>query len=550
MRYSQFFIKTGRHLPADEETPGAKLLVKAGFISKLASGLYNYLPLGLKVLKKIKKVIGQELEKAGVVEILAPIVQPAELWKNSKRYFEIDDELWKIKNNRDEEYVLAMTAEEAFSEIVKNRIQSYKDLPLILNQFQTKIRNELRPRGGLIRAREFLMQDAYSFDADEKGLSKNYHKIFKAYERIFKRLGLDVLSVEADVGAMGGSESAEFMIKNEDGEDKIVMCSKCGYAANIDRAESYLPFEQNRAKKQEKEKVKTTGMTSVEEVAAFLKIQEKDVLKTMIYKTKQSKKLVMVLIRGDLEINEKKLVAALGKEVTAASEKDLEKADLVAGYVSPINLADDEIKVVADTSVKFMSNFVAGANARDYHYKNANLSDFEVDEWSDLVQVKEGDKCKKCGSPLKIERAIELGHLFKLGTKYSEALDVKFTGLDGKEKPVLMGSYGIGLGWPMSVAPFQAYLINISDNEKSKEIIEKVYQDLVDAGIEVLYDDRDISAGVKFGDCDLLGIPLRIVVSQKTLAKNSVEIKMRDSKKTELVETENLRQELEKIINI
>ncbi len=574
MRFSKFFTKTRRQIPSDEETPGAKLLVKAGFVSKLASGLYNYLPLGLMVLKKIKKTIGIELGKASACEILTPVLHPAKFWQDSGRFDEVGPELWKIKNASGDDFVLAMTAEEVVSEIAKNNIQSYKDLPVIFNQFQTKIRNEVRPRGGLLRVKEFIMQDAYSFDKDEKGMDASHDKIYKAYEKIFKIFDLKTIPVEADVGAMGGSDSYEFMVKNSAGEDKIVLCEKCGYAANLEKAECFIAIEPDRVKKEDKEKVKTPRMLTVEEVAEYLKSPEENVLKTMVYQIKgkggkngkSGKKFVIAVIRGDLSLNQKKLENALGGvELEKASEKAMEAVDMVPGFVSPIDLDAEDIKVVADNSVKFMTNFIAGANERDYHFTNVNVDDFEPNIWADLIQVSSGSRCEKCGEKLKIEKAIEVGHTFKLGTKYSKSLGVKFTDTDGKEKPVFMGCYGIGLGralaaiaeehfdengliWPASVAPFKVYLINISDLPKADKIAEKVYKELMDVGFEVLYDDRDLSAGVKFGDCDLIGVPVRLVVSQKTMIKNSVEIKIRDSKKTSLVKISDLQKELKKLM--
>ena len=415
MRFSQIFIKTQRQFPSSEETPGAKLLVKAGFITKLAAGLYSFLPLGLMVLKKIKKTIGTELSKAGVVEILTPILHPAKLWKKSGRFEEIGEELWRIKNQKDEDFVLAMTAEEVFSEIVRSHIQSYKDLPVILNQFQTKIRNEVRPRGGLLRAREFLMQDAYSFDQDEKGLDASHDKIAAAYGRIFDQVGLKTVKVEASSGAMGGSDSFEFMVKNPAGEDNMVICQKCGYAANLEKADCFVAAGAVRnGKVKKKAKVKTPRMATVEEVAEYLKVKEDHILKTIVFKVKggsaknlgASGKFILASIRGDLSINQKKLETVVGGQVEIASEKELEAADLIPGFVSPVGADHDEVKVVADSSIKLMSNFIAGANERDYHLENVNLSDFEVDVWADLIQVQPGDRCKKCGGNLAVEKRL------------------------------------------------------------------------------------------------------------------------------------------------
>jgi prolyl-tRNA synthetase len=564
MKFSEFFTKTKKQMPVAEETPGAKLLVQAGFVSKLSAGLYNYLPLGLMTLKKIKKIIGEELSKAGVIEILTPIIQPASYWKESGRFYSIGDELWKIKNQKDEDFILQLSSEEIFVDIARSNIQSYKDLPIILNQFQTKIRNELRPRAGLLRVREFLMQDAYSFDKDKNGLSESYDKMLKVYANIFKRLELKAIPVDADTGKMGGTESNEFILVNESGEDNVAICEKCDYAANVEKAECLITPERPE-KKLEKEKVKTPHMISVDEVSEYLKTDNQHVLKSVLFKIIGTEKLVMAIIRGDFDINQKKLENAIGgKEVKMLPEKEMESLDLIPGFISPINLESIDIKILADTSVKYMCNFIAGGNERDMHFKDANLEDMKIDEWVDLVKVGEGARCKKCGSVLKIEKAIELAHTFKPGTWYSKSMNLKFTDKDGKEKLVYMGSYGIGLGrlmsaiaenshdengliWPKSVAPFQIYLINLSDLSDSKELIEKIYKELIESGFHVLYDDREVSTGVKFADTDLIGIPIRIVLSQKTIAKNSVEIKMRDSKKTELIEIKNLSKELRRI---
>ncbi len=569
MKYSEFFLKTLKSTPKGADTIGTENLLRGGYIAQVGSGLFSYLPLGYIVLKKVENIIDEELKNVGVVNVLAPILQPASYWKESGRYSEIGDEMMRIKTKAGEEYVLAMTAEELFSDIAKNYIESYKDLPIIINQFQTKIRNEVRPKGGLMRVKEFIMQDAYSFDLDKKEMDKSYKKIFVAYERIFKKLEIDFLSVEADVGAMGGKESAEFVVICDAGEAKIANCSKCEYSANQEVAETAVLPSEDIKKKKTKEIVETPNMKTIEELSEYLKIDEKETLKSVIYKVKDQKILLMVVIRGDLKINETKLTNYLnGSEYRNASDEDLDKLGLVAGYLSPIS-KNTNIKVIADYSVKTMVNFTAGANKEGQHYNNVNLSDLNIDEFVDLVSVESGASCPRCFSRLEIKKAIELGHTFKLGTRYSKSMGVIYKDDKDKEQLVQMGSYGIGLGrimqsiaelnsddvgiiWPKSIAPFQIYLINIADpsfathfakatrvknaseGKIGEKITEEFYKKLLAKGIEVLYDDRAVSPGIKFNDGDLVGVPIRITISNRTLAKNSFEVKDRKTGKESL----------------
>lgn len=565
MKYSQFVLKTLKSAPKGADTIGTENLLRGGYIQQVGSGLFSYLPLGYIVLKKIENVIDEELKNEGVVNILAPVLQPASYWKESGRYDEIGSEMIRIKTKNDD-YVLAMTAEEMFSDVARNYIESYKDLPIIINQFQTKVRNELRPKGGLMRVKEFIMQDAYSFDIDEKAMGESYKKVYRSYEKIFKRLEIDYKPVIADVGAMGGKESAEFVVFSKAGEARVVSCSKCGYAANQEVAETAILPKEEVTKKKPKELIETPSMKTIEEVSAFLKADEKDTLKSILYKVKGQKQLLMVVIRGDLQVNEIKLTNYLsGKEYRNAENSDLDRLGLVGGFLSPIE-KNKNIFVLADYSVKTMVNFIAGANKDDHHYKNVNLSDLSIDDFADLISVDSGANCPKCFSKLVVEKAIELGHTFKLGTRYSKSMGIFYKDKNDKEQLVQMGCYGIGLGrmmqacaelfsdengivWPKSIAPFQIYLINISDSGKAsgEKIAEEFYKKLTVRGLDVFYDDRVVSPGIKFNDADLVGSPIRITISNRTLAKNSFEVKDRKTGKESLHLIKDFDKMLERI---
>ena len=560
MKYSKNFITTQKSSPKDLETPGAQLLAQAGFIHKVSSGIFSFAPLGTKVIQNIVSLICEKFADQGVEEVILPVLQPAILWQNSGRLEKIDETLWRLKNRAKEEFVLSMTAEEVITNLVSKNFHSYKDFPKILNQFGVKIRDELRPKSGLLRTREFLMQDAYSFDISSEEADKSFQKIVEAYRKIFAELGLDILEVKADVGEMGGKESMEFSIKNQYGEDRIIYCEKCKYSASEDQAESLnITSDEltNKVRKKEKKITKTPQISSVEEVAEFLRVSPKNILKTVAYYSPKTKKVILSLIRGDLQINQQKLANILSDStIRKADDNDLEKAGLVAGYFSPIG-ANAKVETIADSSVKFMINFIAGANLRDAHYVDMNLSDLKIDKWAEISAAREGHRCAKCGSPLKIVTAIELGHAFKLGTYYSKSMGAKFLDQQNQEKYLEMGCYGIGISrlmqtcvevfhdekgiiWPERIAPAHVHLMDISESPIGKKTADDLYQEFEKAGVSVIYDDRDCSPGNKFADSDLIGCPYRVMFSKRTLDKTSVEIKNRKSQKEELVKLDKV----------
>jgi len=563
MRLSKLFGKTQRETPAEAETTSHQLLLKAGMIHQVAAGIYSYLPLGWRVLQKIADIIRDEMDKAGGQELSMSVLQPLELWQETGRDQAFGKGLFTLTDRRERKLVLGPTHEEVITELAKYNVQSYRDLPLLLYQIQTKFRDEPRSRAGLIRIREFLMKDLYSFDADEEGLNQSYSKMLKAYKNIYDRCGLPSLLVEADSGAIGGKESHEFMVITEGGEDEIIYCDKCQYAANVEKAES-------KKRKREKEKllpleeVATPGASTIEQVAKFLKIPKSHTLKAVFYIADGN--LVFVVIRGDIEVNEVKLKNALAcADLRLATEAEVIKAGIVAGAASPIGIKG--IKIIADDSITLGANFVAGANKPETHLKNVNYPrDFKADLVIDIAQACAGDGCPKCKGKLLSTRGIEVGHVFKLGTFLSEKLGANFIDARGVSHPIIMGCYGIGLDrlvaaaiehnhddngiiWPMSIAPYQVYLCPLyREGSKVTEIAESLYAELESEGLEVLYDDRSESPGVKFNDADLLGIPVRLTISPRTLEKNSVEIKRRSEKKAELVPVEGMAARLKKMI--
>ncbi len=557
MRASQYFIPTLKEAPSEAEVPSHKYLLRAGYIRKLAAGIYDYLPLGLRVLRKIENIIRKYMDEAGALEVLLPILTPAELWLETGRWNVYGKELFRLKDRKGRDFALGPTHEETITDLVRKNIRSYKDLPKNFYQIQTKFRDELRPRYGLIRGREFLMKDAYSFDVSEEMAIKSYEKMKETYHKIFKSLGLDYLMVEADVGAIGGKYSHEFVVKVPNGEAHIVFCEKCGYAANVEAAK--YEFELDKLPPEEEkplEKVHTPNVSSVEEVAKFLNVSPKKIVKTLIYilegdNIPEDKKYIAVLIRGDRDLNETKLINYFNAfDCHLASSEELEKLNIVEGFVGPIGL---DLPIYADISVKDLHNFVIGANEKNYHYINVNIPrDFEPIEFVDFSTAREGDPCPVCKAPLKETTGLEVGHIFLLGTKYSEAMKAYFVDKDGKEKPIIMGCYGIGVSrlmaaaveqnhdengiiWPEEIAPFQLEILalNIKDNQ-IMEISEKIYKTALKSDIEVLFDDRNMSAGAKFKDADLIGIPYRIVVGKK-VKEGKVELQKRgDNKKIEV----------------
>jgi prolyl-tRNA synthetase len=563
MRLSKLFGKTQREIPAEAETASHQLLLRAGMIQQLAAGVYSYLPLGWRVLKKIENIIRDEMDKAGGQEVNMPVLQPFEIWQQSGRDQALGKVLFTLSDRRERKLALGPTHEEVVTELAKYNVQSYRDLPLLLYQIQVKFRDEPRPRGGLIRVREFLMKDLYSFDVDEAGLDISYQKMREAYQNIFDRCGLPTMLVEADSGAIGGKDSREFMVVAESGEDEIIYCPGCNYAANAEKAVSVKEKIDN-GKPLPVEEVATPGAGSIEEVAAFLEIPHHHTLKAVFYIA--DGKLVFVVIRGDLEVNEVKLNNQLkASELRMATEAEVIKAGLVAGAASPVGIKG--FKVIADDSVNSGTNFVAGGNKPDTHLKNVNYPrDFKADIVADIASARVGDKCPGCGGILASTQGIEVGHIFKLGTTYSQKFGASFIDEKGESRPLVMGCYGLGLSrlmaavieqnhdekgiiWPLPIAPYQLYLCPLyKEGAKVAEVAEKLYAELEAAGLEVLFDDRQESPGVKFNDADLLGMPIRVTVSPRTLEKGSVELKKRSEKESELVPLEEIAAKLKKMV--
>lgn len=524
-------------------------------ISQIAAGIYSYLPLGWRVLRKIEQIVREEIDKAGGQELMLPVLQPFELWQQSGRNLSFGKSLFTLKDRREHELVLGPTHEEVITELVHRYVQSYRDLPLLLYQMQTKFRDEPRPRGGLLRVREFIMKDLYSFDVDETGLQESYKAMAQAYKNIYSRLDLPALMVEADSGAVGGKESHEFMVITDSGEDEIIYCSNCGYAANTEKAQ-FAKTEVNAGALLPLKEISTPDAKTIEQVASFVGVPTSQTLKAVFYSA--DGEFIFAVIRGDLEVNETKLRNALKcSELRLATESQVTIAGLVAGFASPIGMKD--IKIAADDSITLGSNFVAGANKPGYHFSNINYPrDFHVDLLVDIALAHSGDNCSKCGSKLSSAHGIEIGHIFKLGTFLSEKLGAVSLNRDGMSRPIIMGCYGIGLGrllaaiiersyddkgiiWPLSVAPYQVYLCSLClDNSEVASIAEDAYQKLEGEGIEVLYDDRNESAGVKFNDADLLGIPLRLTLSPRTLKGQSIEAKWRTQKEIQLLPLDNI----------
>jgi prolyl-tRNA synthetase len=563
MRFSNLFGKTLREIPSEADTASHQLLLRAGMIQQVAAGVYSYLPLGWRVLKKIEQIIREEMDKAGGQELMLPSLQPFELWEKSGRYPAFGKTLFTIIDRREHTLVLGPTHEEVITDLVAHFVQSYRDLPLLLYQIQNKFRDEPRPRGGLLRVREFIMKDLYSFHTDEADLDRTYQEMIRAYKNIYSRCGLPAAIVEADSGAIGGKESHEFMLIAETGEDGIVHCVNCDYAANLEKAQSEKPkFEMKTALPVEE--ISTPNIKTIEEVANFVGVAPHQTLKAVFYSA--DGELVFVVIRGDIEVNETKLRNLLkSSELRLATEAEVSTAGLVAGAASPVGLKG--IKIIADDSITLGSNFVAGANKPDTHLKNVNYPrDFEVSIIADISTARPEDGCPKCSGKLFSSLGIEVGHVFKLGTFLSEKLGASFLDQNGVSRPIIMGTYGIGLGrllaaaieqnhddkgiiWPLSIAPYQVYLCPLRlENPDVAEAAEKVYEDLTNRNIEVLYDDRDDSPGVKFNDADLLGIPLRLTISPRTLQSQSIELKWRKEKQAELVPLEAIALKIDKLI--
>ena len=561
MYYSRYFLPTLKETPSEAEINSHKLMLRAGMIRKLTSGIYSYLPLGLRAIRKVENIVREKMNRAGAQEVLLPIVQPAELWQESGRWERYGKELLRFKDRHQRFYCMGPTHEEVITDLVRKEVRSYRDLPLNLYQIQTKFRDEIRPRFGLMRSREFIMKDGYSFDIDDRAAEKTYWQMYDAYKNIFTRCDLNFKVVEAETGAIGGSFSHEFMVLADVGEDTIVFCQNCNYAANIEKAEAVTTVDSPSERPKSKKEIYTPNKHKVEEVASFLGVLPQKIVKTILYLADE--KPVAVLVRGDHDVNEIKLHHLLNcKSLIMAPPQiveDLTKAEV--GFAGPIGL---NIPIIADNTLKNMVNFVTGANKTDYHFINVNLSDFKVTYFADVRFITPQDKCPHCGGDLEFKRGIEVGHIFKLGTKYSEALKTTYLDAQGKEQFIIMGCYGIGIGrtlaaiieqhhdengiiFPLSIAPFQIYLLAIDTREqKVLETTERLYQQL-SSQWEVFYDDRDERPGIKFKDADLIGIPLRITLG-RDFKKGKVEIKLRKTGQTLLVPITELKLSIEKII--
>ena len=544
MRLSRMYLPTLKEDPADAEIISHKLMLRSGMIRKVTAGVYAYMPLGFRALKKVENIVRQEMDGIDAQEILMPALQPAELWQISGRWYAYGSEMMRLKDRHQREFCLGPTHEELVTTLARE-VRSYRDLPIILYQIQVKFRDEIRPRFGVMRSREFIMKDAYSFHAHRESLAAVYASMHQAYGRIVKRCGLNYRSVQAAGGLIGGAVSEEFHVLAETGEDTIIFCSECDYAANLELAASrwhLLPNEEP----QPLSKVETPGKIAVSDVAKFLDVPSSKLVKTLLYKDK-SGELFGALIPGHRSVNPAKLTLALGREVALLDKNEFNiYPQLTYGYIGPIGLHG--IKLIADTSLKQLYNFIVGANESDHHYKNVNLErDFTPDAWGDIIYAEEGDICGQCGQgELRKLRGIEIGHIFQLGTKYSEKMGITFVDKTGKPKPFIMGCYGVGVSrlvaaaieqksdergiiWPISIAPFHVHLIAVGKDEKVKETAEELYNNLLAEGVEILYDDRSISAGIKFAEADLIGLPLQVIIGKKFLETKKFEVKEREN---------------------
>ena len=558
MRYSQTLLPTLKETPAEAEVISHRLMLRAGFIRKLTAGIYTYMPIGLAAIRKVENIVREEMNRAGAQELLMPMVQPADLWVETGRYEKYGPELLRFRDRHDRESCLGPTHEEVITDIARKELHSYRNLPINLYQIQTKFRDEIRPRFGLMRGREFIMKDAYSFDVSDEAAGLSYQKMYDAYKRIFTRCGLSFRAVQADSGAIGGSFSHEFMVLADTGEDTIVVCKNCEYAANMEKAIVKLVPTDQVATLEQMEKIETPGKRKINTVCEFLGIEPRQLVKTLVFKA--DGKPVAVLVRGDREVEEVKLKNLLGvADVELADEKEVfDTTGVPTGYLGPVGVT---LRIVADQEVAAMQNFYVGGNEKNYHLKNVNLGrDFQVESVADLRQITTDDPCPECGGKLETTEGIEVGHVFKLGTGYSESMNATFQDKDGQPKHFVMGCYGIGVSrivaaaieqnhdekgiiFPVPLAPFTVIIVNLGGNdEKINSAAEKLYQDLMVAGLDVLLDDRDERPGFKFKDADLLGIPYRVTVGKSFLESGTMEIKhRRDGVIEELIPEETVR---------
>jgi prolyl-tRNA synthetase len=552
LKASQLFFPTLRELPSEAEIISHQLLLRAGYIRKTGTGIYSYLPLAVRVLKKIEAIVREEMEKADGQEILMPIIQPQELWEKSGRWSVYGDEMFRLQDRHNRGFALGPTHEEIITTLVDADVQSYRDLPLMLYQIQNKYRDEIRPRFGLMRGREFIMKDLYSFDLDDDGLDISYQKMYQAYKAIFTRLGLDFRVVEADSGAIGGNESHEFVVLAESGESVIVYCDGCDYAANVEKAECVLEeIDVPLGQLLERSKIHTPGVKTIQELVDFLGHPSSEQAKTLMYMA--DGELIAVMLRGDRELNEIKLKnTLLVNELFMADEATVrEHCQAGFGSLGPVGL---KVKIYADLEITQLQNFSAGANQDDYHYINVNMGrDFIPEKIIDIRSAEAGDKCPHCGGTLQATHGIEAGHIFKLGTKYSDTMQASYRDQNGQDQAIVMGCYGIGISrtmaaaveqkndeqgivWPQPIAPYQLIIVPVNNKkDEQMEVAERLYQEFMTQGIEVILDDRDERAGVKFKDADLIGIPVRITIGPKSLQENQVEVKKRWEEQNNLV---------------
>lgn len=544
MRVSKMFAPTLREVPAEAEVVSHQLMLRAGFLRKSAGGMYNYLPLAWRVLKKIENIVREEMDASGAQELLMPIVQPAEIWQESGRWGVYGEEMFRLKDRHNREFCLGPTHEEMVTSLIRGDVRSYRQLPMNVYQIQNKFRDERRPRFGLMRGREFIMKDAYSFDRDEAGLDVSYKLMYDAYTRIFTRCGLTFRPVEADSGAIGGSGSHEFMVIADSGEAEIVYCNECDYAANVEKAEMHVieaPEEEAKAV----EEVKTPDCKTIADVCAYLNLPVDKSVKAVAFNSEKG--LVLCFVRGDHEVNEIKVINTVGvNEVEMAEESLLAAAGTVGGYMGPVGIDPEKTIVVVDSTVMKMHNICCGANKEGYHLLNVNPGrDFTPTYVADIRLIQEGDPCPHCGGKVSKARGIEVGQVFKLFTKYSEAMHATFLDENGKEKPMVMGCYGVGVSrtmaaaieqnndkdgmiWPVAIAPYEVLVVPVNTkDEASTQKAEAIYEELKKAGVEAVIDDRNERPGVKFKDADLIGYPLRVVVGPKTLAEGKLEVKVR-----------------------
>ena len=566
MRYSQYLLPTLKETPADAEVISHQLMMRAGMIRKVAAGVYSYMPFGLRSIRKMEQIIREEMNKAGAIECLMPMANPAELWQESTRWEKYGKELLRFKDRKNADFCMGPTHEEVVTDIIRNTVNSYRQLPLNLYQIQTKFRDEIRPRFGLMRGREFIMKDAYSFDMDDAGADKSYAKMYQAYRNIFNRCGLKFRAVEADSGAIGGNFSHEFMVLAESGEDGIVSCDTCEYAANVEKAELFYRDLETATPGAELQKIETPEQCTIEDVADWLNVTPQQMVKTLIVQTANDE-VVAVLLRGDRELNPIKLANVLEVDWALLAEDGVVRQVTGApvGFAGPVGL---KIPVIADSEVRGMADFVVGGNEADLHLIGANHGrDFEVTRFADIRQAVAGDPCPRCdGGKFESWRGIEVGHVFKLGTKYSDAMDATVLNDKGQSQSLVMGCYGIGVGrtvaaaieqnhdengmmLPMPLAPFHVLVSMLNPKDDTvREAAEKIYEDLLAAGIEVLLDDRDERPGIKFKDADLIGIPLRVTVGARTLKEGNVELKQRATGEQDMVALDAICGKLEQMV--